>query len=207
MHEIDAETNELITLADGGDSTALGELFRQSHDRLVQIVSFRIDSRLKSRVDPADVVQDAFVEATKRMAKGRDPNIPFFLWLRMVTLQTLTDAHRHHLGAQSRSTNREVSLFSGPLPQATSAIIAAQLLGKLTSPSHAAMRIETRLRIEETLNEMDEKDREILVLRFFERLSNREAAAVLGMQESATSNRFVRALKKLKSRVESEPLL
>ena len=207
MSDQTIETNDLIQRADAGDSNALGELFRQSHDRLVQIVSFRLDSRLKSRVDAADVVQDAFVEATTRIAKGRNTDIPFFLWLRLVTLQKLTDTHRHHLGAKARSRDREVSIFSGPLPQATSAVIAAQLLGKLTSPSHAAMRIETRLRIEETLNEMDEIDREVLVLRFFEKLSNQEAASVLGIKESASSNRFVRALKKLKSRVDGESLL
>ncbi len=199
---------DLVQRADAGDSDALGELLERSRDRLIKIVSFRMDGRLRSRVDAADVVQDAFVEATKRIGQEkRNTEIPFFLWLRMVTLQKLADTHRHHLGVKARAAGREVALFSSPLPQATSAVIAAQLLGKLTSPSQAAMRIETQLRIEETLNAMDELDREVLVLRFFEMLSNQETARILNVQESTASNRFVRALKKLKGGVDGEALL
>lgn len=194
------ETAILVQQADQGDPHALGELLEYNRDRLLQIVTFRLDQRLKNRVDPADVVQDVYVEATTRIGQNkRDDRIPFFLWLRLLTLQEIVNAHRTHLSAQARDVGREVSIFSGPMPQATSAVIAAQLLGRLTSPSQAAIRVETRAKVEEKLNELDTVDREILVLRHFEKLSNQETARVLDIKESAASNRFIRALKKLKA--------
>lgn len=197
----------LLERADSGDPHALGELLEQSRERLLQIVSFRMDQRLRSRIDPADVVQDAFMEATKRFGEQkRDDRIPFFLWMRLLTLQRLAELHRKNLGVKARDAGREVSIFSGPLPQATSAVIAAQLLGGLTSPSQAAIRVETRLAVEEKLNDMETLDREILVLRHFEQLSNQETAKVLDIKQSAASNRFIRALKKLKAELQEEGL-
>ena len=194
------ENENLLQQADAGDPHALGQLLEQHRNRLLQITGFRMDQRLKSRIDAADVVQDAFVEATRRVSEQkRDDRIPFFLWLRLLTLQRLAELHRKNLGVQARDVGREVSIFAGQVPQATSAVIAAQLLGGLTSPSQAAIRVETRQLVEDKLNAMDELDREILVLRHFEKLSNQETARVLNIKESAASNRFIRALKKLKS--------
>lgn len=147
------------------------------------------------------------MEATKRVGlQNRDERIPFFLWMRLLTLQRLAELHRKHLGVKARDAGREVSIFAGPSPQATSAVIAAQLLGGLTSPSQAAMRVETRLMVEEKLNEMEDLDREVLVLRHFEKLSNQETAKVLNIKQSAASNRFIRALKKLKEELLEEGL-
>jgi RNA polymerase sigma-70 factor (ECF subfamily) len=204
MVSIDEDT-KLLRQVDGGDPHALGQLLERSRERLLQVVSFRMDQRLRSRVDPADVVQDAFVEATTRIGNNtRDERIPFFLWLRLLTLQRLMQISRQNFGVKARDIRREVSIFAGPLPQATSAVIAAQLLGRLTSPSQAAIRVETRLTVEEKLNEMDELDREVLVLRHFEKLSNSETAKILDIAESAASNRFIRALKKLKAALRDE---
>ena len=124
--------------------------------------------------------------------------MPFFLWLRQLTGQKLIDLHRQHLGARMRDAGQEVSLYRGALPQASSQSLAAQLLGRLTSASQAAIRAETQLRVQEALNSMDPIDREVLALRHFEQLSNGETAQVLGLSESAASNRFVRALMRLK---------
>ena len=195
----------LLEQAHSGDPHALGELLEQSRERLLQIVSFRMDQRLRSRIDAADVVQDAFMEATRRFGEQkRDERIPFFLWMRLLTLQRLAELHRKNLGVKARDAGREVSIFSGPLPQATSAVIAAQLLGGLTSPSQAAIRVESRLAVEEKLNDMEDLDREILVLRHFEKLSNQETAKVLNIKQSAASNRFIRALKKLKAELQED---
>jgi RNA polymerase sigma-70 factor (ECF subfamily) len=104
-----------------------------------------------------------------------------------------------------RAVGQEVALQHGAMPQATSASLAAQLLGKLSTPSHAAMRAEMQLRLQEALNSMDAIDREVLVLRHFEELSNEETAEILGLQKSAASNRYVRALKRLRSILQSMP--
>jgi len=110
-------------------------------------------------------------------------------------LQTL---HRLQLSVKARDAGREVSLHSGPLPAADSRSLAAQLMGRLTTPSRAALRAEIQIKIQEALNAMDPIDREILALRHFEELSNQEAAAVLGLHKAAASNRYVRALRRLK---------
>ena len=113
--------------------------------------------------------------------------------------------HRFHLGAQMRDAGQEVSLHRGPFPQASSVSLAAQLLGKMTSASHAAIRAEHKLIVQEALNGMDPIDREVLALRHFEHLSNDETALVLGLTKSAASNRYIRALKRLKEILSSIP--
>jgi RNA polymerase sigma-70 factor (ECF subfamily) len=123
----------------------------------------------------------------------------------MITGRKLQALHRHHLGSKGRDAGREVSLYRGALPQASSVSLAAHLLGRLTTPSVAAVRAELQVRIQEALNSMEDLDREILSLRHFEQLSNSETAAVLGISEQAASNRFVRALKRLKSILSSVP--
>jgi RNA polymerase sigma-70 factor (ECF subfamily) len=131
--------------------------------------------------------------------------MPFHLWLRLVTGQKLTDLHRFHLGARMRDAGMEVSLHRGALPQASSVSLAAQLLGKITSASRAAIRAEHKLILQEALNGMDPIDREVLALRHFEHLSNDESALVLGLSKKAASNRYIRALKRLKEILSSIP--
>ena len=131
--------------------------------------------------------------------------MPFFLWLRLVVGQRLVDEHRKHLGAAARDAGREISLYRGALPETTSAALAAQLLGRLTAPSQAAIRAERKIHLQEALNSLDPIDREVLALRHFEELSNGEAAAVLGLDKSAASKRYARALIRLKDVLASRP--
>lgn len=167
--------------------------------RLRRMIRLRIDRRLQGRMDPSDVIQESFLEAASRLGDYlRDPTLPFYVWLRFITLQKLAELHRHHLGVQARDAAREVSLHHGPLPEATSAVLAAQLLGRHTTPSQAAIRAEMRIRLEEALNTMDPLDHEVLVLRHFEQLSNAETARALGIKPTAACNRYVRALERLR---------
>ncbi len=182
-----------------GEQHALGELFRAHRDRLRRMVQLRLDRRLQGRIDPSDVIQEAFLDASRRLAEyTADPAMPLFLWLRFLTAQRLITLHRNHLGVKGRDAGREVSLHSGPLPSADSRSLAAQLLGRLTTPSRAAIRAEVQIEIQDALNAMDPIDREILALRHFEELNNSETAAVLGLHKAAASNRYVRALRRLK---------
>lgn len=126
------------------------------------------------------------------------PHVPFFLWLRHIAGRKLIDVHRRHLEAGKRNAAQEVSLHSGPYAAASSASLAAQLLGRLTSPSQGAMRAELRVRVQEALNSLDPLDREVLALRHYEQLSNIEVAAELGIGKSTASSRYLRALKKIK---------
>lgn len=192
--------DELLIQAKRGDEKALADLFDRFRKRLKQMVRLRLDRRLQGRIDPSDVLQEAYLEASRRLDSyaERDEELPFFLWLRLVVGQKLTDLHRRHLGVQQRDAGRDVSLYHGPMPEATSFALAAQLMGKLTTPSRAAMRAESKLQIQEALNTMDPIDREVLTLRHFEMLTNAETAKVLGLSQAAASNRYVRALKRMK---------
>ena len=194
-----SELRDLLTRAGRGDEQALAALFGRYRDRLREMVRLRLDRRLQGRLDASDVLQEAYLDFARRLPEFLNgPTVPFFLWLRGLAGQRLIDLHRRHLGAQMRDAGQEVSLYRGATPAASSASLAEQLLGRLTSASQAAIRAETQLRVQEALNGMDPLDREILALRHFEMLSNGETAQVLGIRKSAASNRYVRALKRLK---------
>jgi RNA polymerase sigma-70 factor, ECF subfamily len=201
-----SETAGLLRRAAQGDQAAWGALLVRSRDRLRRMVTLRLDRRLQGRIDPSDIIQEAYIDASARLAEYvRQPDMPFFLWLRFLTGQRLLRAHRQHLGAEMRDVAREVSLYRGALPAATSAALAAQLLGRDTRPSEAAVRAERSIRLQEALNSMEPLDREVLALRHFEQLSNGEAARALDLQESAAAKRYVRALKRLRLILDARP--
>ena len=124
--------------------------------------------------------------------------MPFFVWLRFLTAQKLLVLHRRHLGTLARDAGRDVSLSGRTSPLESSAVLADQLLGRLTSPSQATYRAQRKERLEKALLSLEPMDSEILLLRHFEELGNQEAASVLGIRPSAANNRYVRALKRLK---------
>jgi RNA polymerase sigma-70 factor (ECF subfamily) len=188
-----------IERAARGESEALGELLQEHRGRLRRMVRLRLDRRLQGRIDPSDVIQEAYLEAATRLPEYvRSPTMPFFLWLRLLTGQRLQIIHRRHLGARMRDAGREVALYRGALPEATSAALAAQLLGRDTRPSEAAVRAERKLRLQEALNSLDPLDREALALRHFEHLTTAEAAQVLGITPAAAGKRYLRALERLR---------
>jgi RNA polymerase sigma-70 factor, ECF subfamily len=203
----DSETTGLIEQAVlRGDQRALSKLLGRHRERLRRMVALRLDRRLQGRVDPSDIIQEACVDAARRLPEyHQKPTMPFFLWLRLLAGQRLVDEHRKHLGAAARDAGREISLYRGALPETSSAALAAHLLGRLTTPSQAAIRAERKIRLQEALNSLDPIDREVLVLRHFEELSNGEAAAVLGLDKSAASKRYARALIRIKDVLASLP--
>jgi RNA polymerase sigma-70 factor (ECF subfamily) len=201
-----ASIDELIDRLTQGDTRVMGELFVRFRARLKRMIQLRIDRRLARRVDASDVIQEAYLEATTRLDEYLSkPSMPFYLWLRFITHQRLLILHRRHLGAAARDVAREVSLQRPALPGATSAALAAQLVGHRTSPSQAAVRAEMKRRVQEALDDMDAVDREVLALRHFEQLSNGEVAQVLDIDESAASKRYVRALARLKDILATMP--
>jgi RNA polymerase sigma-70 factor (ECF subfamily) len=201
-----SETTRLIEQAVRGDQRALGELLDRHRARLRRMVALRLDRRLQGRVDPSDVIQEACLDAARRLPDyHQNPTMPFFLWLRFLAGQRLLDEHRKHLGAAARDAGREISLYRGALPETTTAALAAHLLGRLTTPSQAAIRAERKIRLQEALNSLEAIDREVLALRHFEELSNAETAAVLGLDKSAASKRYARALIRLKEILASLP--
>ena len=201
-----AETLRLLDRARAGDCGARDALFVRHRERLRRMIELRLDARVQGRVDASDVLQEAHLEIAERLPEYlNDPRLPFFLWLRLVVGERLAKTHRHHLGTHARDAGREVSLYRGAMPPASSTALAAKLLGRETSPSQAAIKAERVLRLQEAVNALDPLDREIISLRMFEELNRAEAAAVLGIEEAAAAKRYLRALKRLKDNLADSP--
>ncbi|MFO1021555.1 MAG: sigma-70 family RNA polymerase sigma factor [Planctomycetales bacterium] len=196
---------ELIHRLIQRDPQALAEIFEQYRDRLRTIVRFRLDPRLAGRLDVEDVLQEAYMNAQTRLQYVlQESGGGVFIWLRMILNQTLVDIHRRHLGTLARDAGKERS-GSGKSPSGTSFSMSSWLVGHLTSPSQALMRKELADQIDTALDSLSDLDREVLIFRHFEELTNVETAYVLGISEQAASIRYVRALARLQQVLEKIP--
>ena len=192
------ETVELLNRARAGERDSLDDLFSRHRARLERMVSVRMAEALRGRIDASDVIQETYVEAWKRLPEYlSDPGVPFFLWLRFLAGQNLAALHRHHIGTQARDPRREVRLFGGAMPEASTVALAAHLLGRVSTPSVKVARIELQLKLQDALNLLAPAEREILALRHFEQLTNAEVAREVDITEAAASKRFIRALDRL----------
>ncbi len=179
--------------------TAVAELFDQYRSKLARMVVLRLDARLVGKVDVDDILQDAFIEANRRIGGFLErPAVPFFVWLRQLTLQILVDLHRRYLGAQMRDVSREVSFDQWGAAGDGSALLLGQLSASLTSPSQFAVRNELLEQLREALHALGALDREVLILRHLEELGNNEVADILGIDKYAASKRYIRALARLR---------
>ncbi|MHC4887278.1 MAG: sigma-70 family RNA polymerase sigma factor [Planctomycetota bacterium] len=207
--DADARLSQLEDELRAQKQEALGELLEIHRERLERLIHFRMAPALRSRVEGGDVLQETYVAAADRIHRfAEDEFESSFLWLRLLALQTLTDLHRKHLGAQCRDARRDVALQrrSGGGGGATSISLAAILADSITSPSGVAMRNEQKAEVEAAIETLGENDQEILALRHFEELSNQETARVLGIEEKAASIRYIRALKRLKDSLSADLL-
>ena len=188
---------ELLDAMQTGDTDALAELVSHHQSRIRHLIEMQLDSRLAGRVDTDDVLQEVFLDAAARIRHFvNEHSGSLFVWLRLITIQTLANVHRRHFGTKMRDVTREMSIFRSNNNATTS--LALQLLGQATSPSQVAMREETAARLVAVINNMSEIDQQILQLRHFEQLTNSEASEVLQIQPKAASIRYIRALKRLK---------
>lgn len=200
------EERELIDRVVGGDEDALASLFSQHRDRLWRMVNFRMDPRLHGRVDADDVLQEAWLSVVQRIDHFlQDASRSIFVWFRLITSQTMVDIHRRHLGTQKRNAAMEFSINRGWSSESTSFSLSFHLLGHLTSPTQAALREELSNQLKTALSGMNEIDREVLALRHFEQLTNRETAQILGISDQAASDRYMRALGRLKGVLNALP--
>jgi len=197
----------LLERARTGDRTAVGLLLEGQRSALERMLTLRIDGRLRARVDPLDIIQDSFLEASSRLAEYlANPTMPFRLWVRFIATQRLHAIYREHLGAQKRDVRREVPIDGGDYRAwATSEALAAQLVGAFSTPSETVARSELRARLRETLESLDAIDREVIALRHFEQLGNQEIAQILALDESAASKRYLRAMRRLSDRLARIP--
>ena len=189
--------NDLDIIHHGPNRSGFNEILVKYRSRLKKVIAMRINLQLQGRLDASDIIQDAYIEASRTLDTYlAEPKLPVYLWLRHLVGEKLIQAHRFHLGAKKRQADREISIHA-KMPSANSHSIAAQLVGGFSTPSQAAIRNENKRKLMEALEKMDEIDREVLVLRHFEQLTGRETAAVLDMSHEAIKKRYIRALEKL----------
>jgi len=207
MHDNDSGPSpDILRRAASGDQAALDDVLSPYRHRLKQMVRLRISQQIQGRVDESDVIQETYLQASQGLREYvEDPRMPFYLWLRHIAFQKLVDAHRRHIGAQVRDAGRDICLYSGAPASATTTALAAQLLGRFSSPSQHAVKAEMRIQVQQALESLDPIDREVLVLRHFEQLSTAETAQILEISKSGATSRYLRALKRLKEELASIP--
>ncbi len=189
-----AETECLLRRIRGGDAEAADELFERHRPYLRRLMELRLDPKLRPRVDASDIVQDAHLEALRRLKEYLErPALPFRLWLRQIAYDRLLMAHRRHTEAARRTVERDV-----PLPDRSSLMLARQLFAAGPSPSQRLRQHEFALRVHQSIDQLPEADREVLVLRQLEGLSNQETAQVLQIDPATASRRYGRAVIRLR---------
>jgi RNA polymerase sigma-70 factor (ECF subfamily) len=194
------ETQDLLDQARAGQPAAVERLLTAHREPLRRMIDLRLDPALAARVDASDIVQDVLLEAHRRLNEYlRDPAMPFRLWLRHIAKDHVIDAHRRHRLAQRRSLDREQPLVPAVLADHSSAELAAQLVDQERTPASAAIQGELQRRLGTAIADLDEDDREVILLRHREQLSNQEVAAALGLSEAAASMRYLRAVRRLRA--------
>jgi RNA polymerase sigma-70 factor, ECF subfamily len=200
------ETQQLLDQARQGDPSAVEQLLARERAPLRRMIDLRLDPRVAGRVDASDVVQDVLVEVHGRLDDYlKNPVMPFHLWLRHIARDHLIDAHRRHRGAQRRAVDRERPLVPAGLADHSSVQLAAQFIDQELTPASAAIRHEMERRLHAALAELDDDERDVILMRHFEQLSNQEVAALLGLTEAAASMRHLRAVRRLRTLLTAEP--
>ncbi len=192
------ETQELLAGAGQGQPAAVNELLDRHRDALRNMIQARMDQKLARRVDASDVVQDVLLEASQRLADYiRDPQLPFGLWIRQMAQDRIIDLHRRHRVARRRSLDREQQRPAAAADK-SSLELMAQLRDPELTPAAATLRKELHERFVEAIDRLEDEDREIMLMRHFEQLSNSEAAELLGLSQPAAGMRHLRALRRLR---------
>jgi RNA polymerase sigma-70 factor (ECF subfamily) len=194
------ETQDLLDKARQGEARAVELLLTAHREPLRRMIGLRLDPALAARVDASDVVQDVLIEAHKRLQDYlRNPAMPFHLWLRHIAKDHVIDAHRRHRQAQRRSLDREQPMVPAAMSDQSSFELAGQLLDHEITPASAAIRHELQRRLDSAVAELGDDDREIILMRHGEQLSNQEVAIALELTEAAASMRYLRALRRLRA--------
>jgi RNA polymerase sigma-70 factor (ECF subfamily) len=193
-------TEDLLARARNGDADAVERLLTTQREPLRRMIGARLDPALAARVDASDVVQDVLLEAHRRLNDYlQNPVMPFHLWLRHIAKDHVIDAHRRHRQAQRRSTDREQPIAPGVLGDHSSFELAGQVLDQEPTPASAAVRHELQARLQDAIAALEDDDREVILMRHAEQLSNQEVASLLGLTEAAASMRYLRAVRRLRA--------
>ena len=201
-----SETQELLQAARAGDAAARNQLLDRHREALRRMIELRMDQKLVRRVDASDIVQDVLVEANRRLADYLEQNrMPFHLWLRHLAHDRMIDAHRMHRGAARRSLDREQPLERSALDDRSALDLAAMVADRELTPAAAATHHELETRFAAAIEVLDDTDREVILMRHFEQLSNGEVAQALELSDAAAGMRYLRAMRRLRDLLEEPP--
>lgn len=193
------DTQELLTQAKHGDADAVDQLLAKHREAVRRMIDLRLDPAIVQRLDASDVVQEVLIEANRRLKDYlKNPVMPFHLWLRHIAKDHLIDAHRRHHQAQKRGVNREQPMHRPGWSDRSSLDLAGQLLDQDLTPASAAIQEEMQRKLREAIEQLDDDDREVILMRHYEMLANQEVAESLGLTEAAASMRYLRAVRKLR---------
>lgn len=197
MHDQQPDTDQLLDLISAGDESATQLLFDRYRPRLRGMVAVHLDHRLRPRIDPSDVVQEAMAEAFEKLPEyNQQRAVSFYPWLRRIAWQRLVKLHRRHLKASRRSVEREDGAEL-QLPDDSVMQLANRFAASTTDPGQALVREEMRERVRTALDELSYTDREVLVLRYLEHLSVKEISETLEINQETAKKRHTRALERL----------
>jgi RNA polymerase sigma-70 factor, ECF subfamily len=199
----DGATQRLLDAAREGDNSAINELLDRHRSPIRRLVEMRLDRKVQRRIDVSDVVQDVMIEASGRLEKYLDnPVMAFHLWLRQIAWDRIIDTYRRHRVSAKRSMDREQPMSVPSGPDHSTMELAVQLCDPNLTPAAAATQREIAVQVEAVMEELNETDREIILMRHYEHLSNLEVAQVLGVNAPAASMRYLRAIRRLRELME-----
>ena len=193
------QTLQLFQQVESGQPDAVNRLMDRHRDAVRRMVQMRLDHAVGRRVDASDVVQDVLFEASQRMSDYiQNPGMPFHLWLRQLAKDRVIDMHRRHRAAQRRSVDREQNLTAMNTDDRSAADLAALLKDAELTPAAATLRKEMEERFLAALSQLEDNDREMVIMRHFEHLGNGEVAQALGLSAPAAGMRYLRAIRRLR---------
>ncbi len=196
---IDDQTETLLDGARAGDSDAVNKLLEKHRRSVRRLVEMRLDRKVQQRVDVSDVVQDVMVEASGRLEKYLDdPVMAFHLWIRQIAWDRIIDTYRRHRVSAKRNMDREQPIAVPAGSDQSTMELAVQLRDPGLTPAAAATQREIASKVEGVIELLNEQDREIILMRHYEHLSNLEIAEVLKLNPPAASMRYLRALRRLR---------
>lgn len=194
------ETDRLLDAARAGAPGAVDRLLGEFREPLRRVIDLRLDPAIARRVDASDIVQDVLIEANQRLTEYlKSPDMPFHLWLRHLAQDRIIDTHRRHRLAQRRSVDREQPIARPVWADESGVSLVAQLIDTDRTPTSEAIRHELQRRLAAAVDRLAEDDREVILMRHHEALSNQEVARALGLTEAAASMRYLRALRRLRA--------
>jgi RNA polymerase sigma-70 factor, ECF subfamily len=194
------DTIELLAQVREGREHAIDDLLERHRNSLRRMIQLRLDQRIQNRVDVSDVVQDVLVEANRRLSNYlENPVMGFQVWLRQIAKDRIIDAHRRHRASAKRSVDREQSMVAQGGQDHSTLELVNRLCDPGLTPAAMATQNEIAAQVELAVRELKGLDREIILMRHYEQMSNLEAADSLGLTEPAASMRYLRALRRLRT--------